>query len=99
MISGRYMYGWAAREAETRGFERIVTYTRADEDGGSLRAAGWLQECCVRGRSWNTRTRVRTDRAPLIDKHRWSRALQPCRPRPRRAATPAIMPLTLGDGA
>ena len=93
------LYGWAAREAERRGFMRIVTYTRDDEDGGSLRAAGWTLEARVRGRSWNSRTRPRTDRAPLIDKHRWSRALKP-RPRmPPPCKAPAIMPLTLDRAA
>ncbi|MCR0984050.1 XF1762 family protein [Roseomonas populi] len=89
------LYGWAAREAEARGFERIVTYTRADEEGGSLRAVGWIREAQVRGRSWNSPTRARTDRAPLIDKHRWSRALKPRHPVSLPPVLPAIMPLTL----
>lgn len=93
------LYSWAAREAEARGFERIVTYTRDDEDGGSLRAAGWVRDARVRGRSWNGRTRARTDRAPPIDKHRWSRALRPRRPALRPPAPPAIMPLTLDAAA
>ena len=93
------LYGWAAREAEARGFERIVTYTRADEEGGSLRAAGWTKEAHVRGRSWNSPARARTDRAPLIDKHRWSRALKPRRTPPRPPVLPAIMPLTLDAAA
>ena len=93
------LYGWAAREAEARGFERIVTYTRADEEGGSLRACGWVREAHVRGRSWNSPTRARTDRAPLIDKHRWSRALKPRRPVPQVSVLPAIMPLTLDAAA
>ncbi|WP_140883806.1 XF1762 family protein [Muricoccus nepalensis] len=93
------LYGWAAREAEARGFERIVTYTRADEEGGSLRACGWITEAHVRGRSWNSPTRARTDRAPLIDKHRWSRALRPRRPVPRPPVLPNIMPLSLDAAA
>jgi hypothetical protein len=36
------LYGRAAREAERRGFQRIITYTRADETGVSLHAAGWI---------------------------------------------------------
>ncbi|MCK8787939.1 hypothetical protein M0638_26645 [Roseomonas sp. NAR14] len=90
------LYGWAAREAARRGFERIVTYTRADEeDGGSLRAAGWTCDGRVRGRSWNTPGRARRDHGVPVDKLRWSRALRPARPasRPPRPAT--VMPFTL----
>jgi hypothetical protein len=38
------LYAQSAREAERRGFNRIITYTRVDEDGASLRAAGWTCE-------------------------------------------------------
>ena len=34
------LYGWCAREARRRGWRKIITYTRADEPGTSLRAAG-----------------------------------------------------------
>ncbi len=33
------LYGRAAREAERRGAQRIITYTRADETGVSLHAS------------------------------------------------------------
>jgi hypothetical protein len=36
------LYAHAATEAERRGFGRIITYIRADEEGTSLRAAGWV---------------------------------------------------------
>ena len=71
------LYGWAAREAEARGFIRIVTYTRDDENGGSLRAAGWVKDARVTGRSWSSRARPRADRSPLINKQRWCRSLRP----------------------
>ena len=38
------LYGWSAREAARRGWSHIVTYTRADENGASLTAAGWTRE-------------------------------------------------------
>ena len=38
------LYAHAAAEAERRGFRRIITYTRADEGGASLRASGWTSE-------------------------------------------------------
>lgn len=93
------LYGWAAREAELRGFTQIITYTREDELGHSLRASGWIREANVRGRSWSSPTRPRTDRAPLISKHRWSRALKPRCAAPRPPLLPAIMPLTLDTAA
>ena len=90
------MYGWAAREAAARGFTGIVTYTREDEDGGSLTAAGWSLEARIRGRSWSSGSRVRVDRGPPVDKNRWSRSLRPLIKVQRRSASPAMMPLTLG---
>ena len=44
------LYAYATREAERRGFHRIITYVRDDEDGTSLKAAGWQAEGLTRGR-------------------------------------------------
>jgi hypothetical protein len=78
------LYGWAAREAEQRGFVKIITYTREDEDGASLRAAGWTKETRVRGRGWHSAARNRRDDNAWIDKDRWSRTLRsPPAARPR----------------
>jgi hypothetical protein len=86
------LYGWSAREAERRGWSRIVTYTRADEDGGSLIAAGWTPEATVRGRGWHSGRRARANRNAFIDKTRWGKALHPrtrvvMDPRPPRVPT------------
>jgi hypothetical protein len=35
------LYGACARAAFALGYRRVITYTQADETGGSLRAAGW----------------------------------------------------------
>lgn len=35
------LYGAAWRAAKALGYRRLITYTRADENGTSLRAAGW----------------------------------------------------------
>jgi hypothetical protein len=89
------LYGYAAREAERRGFERIITYTRDDEEGTSLRAAGWVLEAKVRGRSWSSRGRARRHAEAPIDKTRWSRALRPRKAeRPTHQHAPA-MPMHL----
>lgn len=78
----------AAREAARRGWSHIVTYTRADENGASLTAAGWKREATVRGRGWHSAQRSRSNRNGFIDKVRWGRTL---RPTPRSAPTDVPM--------
>lgn len=69
------LYGWAAKEARARGFERILTYTLASEVGTTLAAAGWTPESHTKGRRWDTPSRPRGDNTPRGDKVRWSRIL------------------------
>jgi len=68
------LYGWAVQQAKARGFDRIITYSRQDEDGASLRAAGWTCEGTAGGRSWNWRGRPRIDHEPPHPRYRWSRS-------------------------
>jgi hypothetical protein len=70
------LYGAAARRARARGFERIITYTLETEPGTSLIAAGWTAERRIRGKSWNTPSRPRVDRAPTCPKVRWAKLLR-----------------------
>jgi hypothetical protein len=81
------LYGYAAREAERRGFSKIITYVREDEDGTSLRAAGWTCEGAAGGRSWNRVSRRRNTTGAFVPKLRWSRQL---RPRPARTPAPSV---------
>jgi hypothetical protein len=76
------LYGWCGRAAEQRGWSKIITYTRADEAGTSLEAAGWVREAKVHGRGWHSAERRRSNRNAWIDKVRWSRILTPTRDRP-----------------
>jgi hypothetical protein len=69
------LYGWAAREAKRRGFERIITYTLASEPGTTLTAAGWTAESFTPGRRWDSPSRPRGDNTPTEDKVRWCRTL------------------------
>ncbi len=69
------LYGWAAREAKRRGFERIITYTLASEPGTTLTAAGWTAESYTPGRRWSSPSRPRGDNTPTEDKVRWCRTL------------------------
>jgi len=71
------LYAYAAAEAERRGFTRIITYIRADEEGTSLRASGWVCDGPTGGRGWHSPRRARSNRNAWIAKERWSRALRP----------------------
>ena len=63
-----FLYGRAARIAFAFGYSRIGTYIRADEDGASLRAAGWRLIGQTKGRSWDCQSRPRQDRTDIIDR-------------------------------
>lgn len=80
------LYGWAAREAEKRGFEKIITYTLESEAGTALKAAGWIPEAKTKGGSWDRPSRARGVVAPLERKIRWARYLKPAKPAALRMA-------------
>jgi hypothetical protein len=88
------LYGWCAREAARRGWRKIITYTRADEPGTSLRAAGWKMESRVRGRGWHSTRRARSNTNSWIDKIRWARDLVPT-----ASASRAPLPALGEDGS
>jgi hypothetical protein len=69
-----FLYGKAAKAALAMGFRRIGTYTLARESGASLRAAGWIVVSEVKGRSWDTPSRRRSDKHPTEDKLLWEAA-------------------------
>ena len=69
------LYGWCAREAARQGWQKIITYTRVDEMGTSLRASGWTPESRVRGRGWHSARRARSNTNSWIGKVRWGKSL------------------------
>lgn len=69
-----FLYGCAARAAIALGYARLGTYTLKSEGGSSLRGAGWRVVAEVRGRSWDTPARRRTDKHPTTDKLLWEPA-------------------------
>lgn len=73
------LYAATAKEAERRGFSKVITYTLESEPGTTLKAAGWQQDAIVKGRSWNCASRPREDAAPTCNKVRWARQLKPRR--------------------
>ena len=92
------LYGRCARTAEQSGWHRIITYTREDEDGTSLRAAGWTEEGPAGGGGWHRAARARANRNAFIRKTRWSRMLRPRAERPPARVLPApAMPFWIGD--
>lgn len=62
------LYGAAARAAFALGYRRIGTYILKREPGTSLVAAGWKAIAEIKGRSWDTPARRRTDKHPTEDK-------------------------------
>ena len=69
------LYNASAKEAKSRGFEKIITYTLAEEEVGmSLRYARWKKDGSpTKGGSWNRASRPRTDKAPITPKQRWAK--------------------------
>jgi hypothetical protein len=90
------LYAWCARTATRKGWTKIITYTRIDEDGISLKAAGWGQDCRVRGRGWHSGRRARSNKNSWIDKIRWSKTLVAASRQP--TAEKATPPSSLSGG-
>ncbi len=66
------LYGASAREAWRRGYRRVVTYTRIDEPGTSLRAAGWRETLKrTRVRQWGCKSRPREHDPDACGRIRW----------------------------
>ena len=80
-----FLLGKCARAALAMGFRRIGTYTLQREGGSSLRAAGWVAIAEVKGRSWDTPSRRRTDKHPTEDKTLWELSADPITPHSRAA--------------
>lgn len=71
------LYSAAARVCREMGFNKIITYILEDEPGTSLIATGWTKEADVKGRSWDTPSRRRTDKTEVQTKNktRWGKVL------------------------
>lgn len=77
------LYGAIARAAKALGYERVVTYTLAEEPGTSLKAAGWERDAEVPAeKSWSNSVRARvqtdlygSDQRPAGPKVRWIKRL------------------------
>ena len=69
-----FLYGASKRAAQSLGYRRCITYTLATESGASLRAVGATPDATVKGRSWDTPSRRRSDKSSVqtADKVRWT---------------------------
>lgn len=64
-----YAAAWSATKA--LGYRRLITYTLAEENGASLRGAGWKLIGERRSGSWNCPSRPRVDKHPKQNKLLW----------------------------
>jgi hypothetical protein len=69
-----FLYGKARQAAIALGYRLIGTYTLKSEPGTSLRGAGYRVVAEVKGRSWDTPSRRRSDKHPTTDKLLWEPA-------------------------
>lgn len=62
------LYGAARRATFALGYTRLITYTRTDESGASLRAAGWKCIAKREARSW-AKASVKRPRIDATEPH------------------------------
>ena len=65
------LYGAAWRASKALGYRRLVTYTLAEEEGTSVKAAGWTALYETSGGSWSCDSRPRVDKHPTGQKTLW----------------------------
>jgi hypothetical protein len=65
------LYAAAWRAARALGYKRLITYTLKEEEGTSLKAAGWSIVGETKGGSWHRKGRPRVDRHPTGQKTLW----------------------------
>lgn len=70
-----FLYAACAREVKKRGGKWVITYILQNENGASLRAAGWIRTIKTPGRSWSVKSRPRDDKHPLGPKWRYEKYL------------------------
>lgn len=70
------LYAAAWRAARSMGYRRLVTYILKEEDGTSLRAAGWRLIGEAGGGKWTRVGRPRVDDHPTQKKLRWEAGIE-----------------------
>lgn len=65
------LYAAAEAVALGLGFRRVITYTLAEEEGASMRAANWRDLGERQSHTWNMPSRPREDKHPTGTKRLW----------------------------
>lgn len=65
------LYRAAHKAAMALGFRKLITYTRSDESGSSLRGAGWRVIAERPAGSWNRPGRPRVDKSEPYQRLLW----------------------------
>lgn len=65
------LYGAAWRAAKALGYDRLYTYTRASENGASLRASNWIYDGQAGGTHWTGQRYEQTEIVLDEMKVRW----------------------------
>jgi hypothetical protein len=71
------LYGAAWRACKALGYRRLITYTLIEEEGTSLKAAGWQPLYETKAKGWdksNGGGRLRVDTHPIGQKRLWEAA-------------------------
>jgi hypothetical protein len=66
-----FAYGALRKAAIALGYQRVLTYTRHDEHGVSLRASGWTCDGEAGGGEWTRPSRTREATEDPVIKRRW----------------------------
>ncbi|MER2005929.1 MAG: XF1762 family protein [Psychrobacillus sp.] len=69
------LYGQICKIAKATGYKKVITYTLVSEPGTSLKAVGFQQELISKGGSWNSSSRKREDKHPILSKIKWSKVI------------------------
>ena len=69
------LYGAACRAAKALGYKRIITYTRENEPGTSLKASNWTCEGTSGGTHWTGYRYEQMEMQLDVMKIRWSKRL------------------------
>lgn len=69
------LYGTACRAAKALGYKRIITYTRDDEPGTSLKASNWICDGSAGGVQWTGQRYEQTEMILDVMKIRWRKEL------------------------
>ena len=67
------LYSASCRVAFSMGYERVITYTLASENGASLKASAFTDCGECGGKEWTGKRKRNYDVAPKEMKHRWIR--------------------------